>query len=209
VKLRTAARGIAIVSVLLAVIAVRVVSGSRGEYLRGEQLLAAGDPDGAIIALRRAARWYTPGNPYCGRALDRLYAIGVSAERANDAPRALAAYRSIHGAIWSSRSFYVPHRERLERADRRIAELSARWVAQEDRPRARERFLRDLSAPEQPQLGWSLLLLAGWIAWTAGAFVFARRAIDEEDRVLARPARLWGTIMVLGFGCFVIGMALA
>ncbi|MCZ7683353.1 MAG: hypothetical protein M5U28_33035 [Sandaracinaceae bacterium] len=58
-------------------------------------------------------------------------------------------------------------------------------------------------------MGWTLLLLAGWIAWTAGAFVFAQRAIDEEDRLRGREARIWGTVVVLGFGLFVIGMALA
>jgi len=53
------------------------------------------------------------------------------------------------------------------------------------------------------------VLLLGWLAWTGGAFAFAQRALDEEDRVQSKPARLWGTVIVVGFGLFVIGMALA
>ncbi len=185
--LRPLSRALAVAGVLLAVLAVRVVSSSHAELRRGEQLLAQGDADSAILALRRAARWYAPGNPY-----------GAEAERAGETERALAAYRSIHGAIWSARSVYVPYRDRLARADERIAALTGGGEV-----------LAELRAPERPHVGWTILLLAGWIAWTAGAFLFAQRAIDEEDRVRGPAARLWGTVVVLGFGLFVIGMALA
>lgn len=53
------------------------------------------------------------------------------------------------------------------------------------------------------------MALLGWLGWTLGAFAFAQRALDEEDRVVGAAARLWGTVVVLGFGVFVIGLALA
>lgn len=206
--LRPALRALAVLGVLLAVLAVRVVTGSRAELRRGEQLLAQRDPDAAILSLRRAARWYAPGNPYGAEALERLLAIGAEAERAGDHERALAAYRAVHGAVMSTRSVFVPHREHLERADERIAALTSE-VARGEPARTRRDVLAELRAPERPHVGWTLLLLAGWIAWTAGAFVFAQRAIDEEDRLRGREAGIWGTVVVLGFGLFVIGMALA
>ncbi len=201
--IRIASRALAGFGVVLAVLAVRVTSAAHTELRRGERLSSQGNKDAAILAFRRAARLYVPGNPYCSDAFDRLESIAREAERAGEQERALAAHRAIRGAVLSTRSFYVPHADRLERADRRIAELSA------TSPRERRAHLARLRAPIRPHTGWILLLLIGWIAWTLGAFAFAQRAIDEEDRLIPRSARIWGTVVVVGFGLFVIGMALA
>jgi hypothetical protein len=207
--LRTAARVVAVAGVLLAVLAVRVVSSSHAELRRGEHLERSGDIDGAILAYRRSARQYAPGNPYCARALDRLGRVAESAREAGDTEQALAAYRSMRGAILASRSVYVPHAARLRRAEAAIEELGAELAPPADRTEARARARAALSAPERPGVGWTLVLLLGWIGWTFGAFAFAQRALDEEDRLQSGPARLWGTVVVVGFGLFVIGMALA
>jgi hypothetical protein len=66
-----------------------------------------------------------------------------------------------------------------------------------------------LTETRRPSVLWSLVLIAGFLAWVFGAFAFAARAIDEEDRIVAGPARLWGTTVVIGFGLFFLGMALA
>src|SRR5262249_25527829 len=92
---RSGFRALALVGVLLAVLAVRVTTGARAELARGDHLVSQHDPDGAILAFRRAARWYAPGNPYCTDALDRLSTIAIAAERAGDVVRALAAWRAI------------------------------------------------------------------------------------------------------------------
>jgi hypothetical protein len=204
---RPAIRGAAVAGVLLAVLAVRVVSASHTELQRGIQALARGDEHGAILALRRSGRMHAPGNPYSADALSRLMGIGRAAEARADTAQALAAYRAVRGAILASRSIYVPHGELLEQADARIAALSAESRARGGRTEAI--VLAELRAPPRPSLGWTLLLLAGWIAWVVGAFAFAQRALDEEDRLVGRAARVWGTVMVVGFGSWVLGMALA
>ena len=198
--LRILARTLALAGVLLAVIAARVVSSSHGELARAERLMSRDDMDAAILGYRRAARLYAPGNPYSTRALDRLAEIATAAEAEHDTERALAAWRAIRGAILSARSVYVPHRDRLARANDAIAALTA--ASGRGRPAS-------LDPPERPRVAWTLLALFGWLAWTGGAFVFAVRALDEEDRVIPAAARLWGTVVVLGFGSFVIGLALA
>lgn len=207
--LRLGARGVAVVGVLLAILAVRAVTSARSELTRGDALSAAEDLDAAILAYRRSARWYAPGNPYVPEALDRLAAIATDAEAAGEVDRALAAWRSVRGAILSTRSFYVPHRDRLERAEEAIVRLTAEAAPPGRTEAVRRRTRTALHAPERPKTLWTLVLLVGWIAWTLGAFAFAQRALDEEDRVLAKPARLWGTVVVVGFGLFVIGLALA
>lgn len=201
--LRIALRLLAAFGVLLAVLGVRVVTGSRAELERGQALEAAGDLDAAILAYRRAARLEAPGNPYSREALGRLANLGARAEREGDTVRALAAYRSIRGAILSTESFHLPHRATLAEADRRIAALM------HSEPDARRTALEALEAPSRPHVGYTLLLLTGWLAWTVGAFAFAQRALDEEGRIAPGAARLFGTVVVVGFGLFVIGMALA
>lgn len=207
--LRTVLRAFAVAGVLSAVLAVRIVSASQAELHRAERLRMRDDLDGAILGYRRAARLYAPGNPYSKLALDRLAALARQAEDGRQLERALAAWRSVRGAILASRSFYVPHRERLEQAEDAIADLTATLSPYAERADARRQTREALVDPARPVLGWTVLALVGWLTWTGGVIVFTYRALDEEDRLLAPPALLWGTVIVAGFGCFALGLALA
>lgn len=212
--LKRGAQILAIAGVVTAVLAVRVVTASRSELEEGNRLRARGDVDGAIVHFRRAARWYAPASPFPPEALDALAAIADEAERAGERDRALASHRAIRAAILSTRSFYTPFPDRLDRANRRIAELMSSMDpppidAGKSREQLRREHLALLEATDRPKLFWTLVLLFGFAAWVSGAFVFVTRAIDEDDRLVAREARRWGTVIVVGFGLFVLGMALA
>ncbi|MFK7985390.1 MAG: hypothetical protein AB8I08_05120 [Sandaracinaceae bacterium] len=207
--LRGGARVVALLGVLLAVLAVRVVTASRAELERGDRAQERGDVDAAIVAYRRAARWYAPASPYPPAALDRLASLAETADENADPETAIAAWRSMRGAILAARSLTVPFPDRRARAEREIVRLvgeQANDAGQED---ARRRAAEAYARPIDPHPGFTVLLLLGWIGWVTGAFLFAQRAIDEEDRIQPGPARVLGTIVVLGFGMFVIGMALA
>jgi hypothetical protein len=211
---RRALRVAVIVSVVLAAVAVRVVTSAAEELRRGEQFEVRGDLEGAVVAYRRAARWYAPLSPYHVRALDKLAAIGASAEHAGDSARALSAYRAIRGAILAARSVYVPESARLDAANQRIAALMASeppppMDAGKSREELRLEHLALLEADPGPSVGWTLVLLLGFASWVAGAFAFTQRAIDADDRFVPREARRWGALIALGFGLFVLGMALA
>lgn len=212
--LRRAGHVAGMIGVLLLVLTVRVVTASSTEFAEGTRLRERGDVDAAIAHLRRAARWYAPGNPYNARALDELTAIGVQAAAEGDPARALAAHRSVRAAILTSRSFYVPHAERLARADEAIATL----MSEQPRPaidatrspaELREAHLTLLREVPRPRLVFALLALLGLAAWTTAAFAFVTRALDADDRLLPSPARLWGSVWIVGFGAFVLGLALA
>lgn len=207
--LRIGARFCAVGGVLLAVLAVRAVTASRAELARGDYARERGDLDAAILSYRRAGRWYAPGNPYVTEALDRLALIATEAQDAGDPERSLLAWRALRGAIQSTRSFYTPHRDRLERAESAIVEGTAALAEPAARRAARRRAREVLDRPERPLMIWTLVLLVGWLAWTGGAFAFVMLALDEEDRLRPKPARLWGTVIVVGLGLFIIGMALA
>ena len=212
--MRATLRVLAVGGVLCAVVATRVVTSARSELAQADTLRARGDVDAAIVHYRRAARWYAPGSPYHVAALDRLAALGRASATAGDVEQALSAYRGIRAAILGARSFYTPEGARLRAANRRIAELMSRQPAPPvDAGKSPERIAAEhlalLEAPLRPSVFWTVVLLLGFAAWVAGAFVFVARAIDADDRIVGKQARVWGTVVVVGFGLFVLGMALA
>jgi len=204
----------AVCGVLLGSFVVRVVTSAASELSTADEIFAHGDVDAAIVHYRRAARWYAPGSPYHVEALGRLGQIGAAAESKKETEQALAAYRAIRSAIMSTRSFYVPEHARLEAADRRIAFLMASLPpppmdAGKSRAQLEAEHLALLRQDPSPSIGWSIVLLLGFAAWIGGAFAFTLRAIDAEDRFVRREVLRWSTVMVVGFGLFVLGMSLA
>lgn len=212
--LRLGARALGVAGVLLVVLAVRVVTASAGELREAEALRAQGAVESSIAHYRRAARWYAPGNPYCATALDRLAEIGLAAEEAGDPDLALAAWRSIRGAILGARSTYVPHGDRLVIADEHIATIMGSLPpppidaarSPEERRAHHLALLRDVQRPSVP---WAIAALLGLASWIVAALGFLTRALDEDDHLVPREARIWGTVWIVGFGLFVLGLALA
>lgn len=210
---QSAVRATVVCSILLCAFLVRVVTAAAGELSLGREYAARGDQVAAIVHLRRAARWYAPGSPYHVEALSELATIGAHAERDGDAELALSAYRGIRSAIMSARSFYVPQADRLAAANARIADLMAArppppMDAGKSREQLRKEHLALLTANHDPALGWTLLLLTGLLTWVSGAYLFTRRAIDGEHFVPVEVRR-WGTVIVVGLGMFVLGLAMA
>lgn len=203
-----------VVGVVLLVVVVRVVVSSHGELGHGVEALARSDREAARVHFRRAARWYAPGNPYSTEALDRLARMANEAELEGDIETALPCWRAIRGAILSTRSSYVPHAQRLEHANARIARIMAERPAP---PIDAGRSVSELEAEHlalledfaHPSVPWTLVLLFGFLAWIVGAFLFAMRAIDTEDRFVRPQALRYGAMIVLGFAAFAVGLSLA
>lgn len=208
-----ALRIVAVVAMLLAVVAVRVVLASRGELQQGDALREAGDPAGAIVHYRRAAKWYAPGNPFCVEAMDAL--AGIAGEVEAEQPElALSAWRSIRGALMGARSFYVPHPERLAMANDHIATLMAHQPAPpidagKSPEELRAEHLALLEQMPGPSLGWTLVLLFGFFVWVGSAFALATKGFDAEGRVQRLPAMRFGALIAFGFGLFVLGLRFA
>jgi hypothetical protein len=213
-RLRIGLRGLAIAALVIGTLAARVVYSARTELTAARQAADEGNLDSAIAHYRRAARYYAPGSPYHVVALVQLEALGRAAEAAGDETRSLAAYRSIRGSILAARSFYVPERERLAAADRRIAALMADQPAPgvdagKSKAQLYAEHLALLEASPDPNLLWTLVLLGGFAAFVGAAFAFSVRAIDAEDRLVTASAVRWGAVLVVGLGLFVLGLSLA
>ncbi|MEM9189722.1 MAG: hypothetical protein AAGF12_11135 [Myxococcota bacterium] len=211
---RTVGKVLAVAGVVLLVLAVRVVTASRTELLEGNRLLEAGEADLAVIHYRRSAGWYAPGNPFSVAALDKLKDIATSAEEDEDPYLALAAWRAIRGSILSARSFYTPHPDRVSEANRHIAEImSALPPPPMDRGKGREQVqaehLELLEGVSRPSPLWTAVMLLGFFTWVFAAYAFATRTFDDQGKLISAKARRWGTLIVLGLGLFVLGLALA
>lgn len=213
-RLRPLFQMVSVIGILLMVLMIRVVSSAKNELLEADLLLAKGEIDAAIVHYRRASRWYAPGSPYHVEGLIKLSQIARRSEQQGDVRRALTAYRSIRAAIMSSRSLYTPESHRLEFANLRIAELMASLpvppidVGKSHR-RLRDEHLAMLKSCKGPDVLWTCVLLLGFLGWIIGAFIFSVRAIDEDDHLVWSEVRRWGTIIVLGFGLFVLGLVFA
>jgi len=210
---RNALRLLLMAAGVLTVVSARVVISSRSELREAEVLLARQDREGAIVHLRRAARWYAPLSPYHSRALTQLWRLAEDAERTGDAEGALSAYRAVRGAILATRSTYVPERARLTAANERIASLMAREEppgidAGKSQAQLHREHLALLTPIPGPNVFWSCVVLAGFVCWVVAAFAFSLRAIDDEDRWVVPEVRRWGALCALGFGLFVLGMVL-
>jgi hypothetical protein len=211
---RNALRVLLVLAVMLGAFTVRVVTSAKAELEVADRRRASGEMEAAIVHYRRAARWYAPFSPLHVHALHELASIAADAEYRGDVELALSGYRAIRSSILATRSLYVPEQARLNAANKRIAVLMSGLPAPPmDAGKSREQLEREhlvlLQANPDPKVGWTLVLLLGFVAWVSGAFLFTLRAIDEEDRFVRREALRWGSVIVLGFAAFVLGMALA
>ncbi|MFK8000934.1 MAG: hypothetical protein AB8H86_15150 [Polyangiales bacterium] len=195
---RTFLQGLGVLLAVLFVIGARTVLAARGELAMGDEVLAQGDSDGALIHWRRAAKWHVPTSIYSADALTRMEELARERESSGDVLGALRAWRSIRAAIFGARSVYVPHSELRERADEKIASLSQGESSA---------MLALLAADTAPRLPFYLALL-GFFAFWLGVMLVAAKAIDEEDRVLASPARRYGALALGGFVLMSVALAL-
>ncbi|MBC7172552.1 MAG: hypothetical protein H5U40_09010 [Polyangiaceae bacterium] len=213
-SLRFSIRALTALAVFFFVLTARVVIASRSELAKGDALAASGNVDAAIAHYRRAARWYAPLSPYSTEALEELARIGRWSEQKGDTERALSAWRSVRAAILATRSTYVPHEERLELADRRIAALMAAGdpppidseLTAVERERAHFALLEKRPGP---RVGFGLAAVAGFFVWVFAAFAFSHRAIDVDDRLVRPVAVRWALVWAGGFALFCCGLALA
>jgi hypothetical protein len=198
--MKLALQGAALVVLCLAMITVRVVWSSHDAWQ------AAQTSDDRLRDLGRAARLYTPGNPYARRALDALAGEGRAG-----GDNALTAWREVRSAILATRSFYTPHAGLLDEANREIARLTA--AAEPDsRGSLAERtawHAARLAHDDAPSIPWTLVALLGLAAWIAGAVGFLRRGVDEQDRLRKKPALITALTVAAGLILFFLGLARA
>ena len=199
---------------LVALAAGRTVFEARGEL----QLAQAHQEDErsmrALEHYRRSLRWSFPFSPYLDDAVAGLESIARAAERAEDRPAALLAWRSLAGGLAASRFSYAPEATARERAKAEIARLVAAGPSpgidanlDSGRVAADHRELLEGEASPHP-IGATLLVL-GFIAWVASLVALARRGFDSSGRLIWPTARAPFWSAMAAFTAFAIGLVFA
>jgi hypothetical protein len=212
---RPAIAGGVLVSVLLP-IALRVAHDGRAELAAADHASVQGDLASEIEHLGRALRWRMPGLDHDEQALARLWELGQAQEAsgANGRDTALAAYRELRQGLLATRVWTIPHRERWQAANDRIAVL----MAEQEREQGTdisgtgdpEAFHRALLASEpgpDPLRGnLGALAFVGWVACVVGLLV---RGLGARGRLRPRPALRWGVAAVLFLVAWTVLLATA
>jgi hypothetical protein len=175
---------------------VRAWLDGRAQLQAADAMAEAGDLDGEIRHLGRAARWRVPLAEHDELARARLRELAERETEADHVPEALAAWRELRSAILATRTIDVVDPEQLHAANTAIVELmvqealaagtradSARWAAELD---------EDLGSR-----GRSLLAASCFAAWLVACIGFFARAIDGKGRLEPRPALRWGAAVLV------------
>jgi hypothetical protein len=53
---------------------------------------------------------------------------------------------------------------------------------------------------------WSIITLIGLFGWISSALLFLFKAFPERGLFIARPARLWGALLLAFYAVWIVGM---
>lgn len=205
-------RGIAAAVVVLAIglpLWLRAGIDGGAELRAADEAAAAGERDREIEHLGRALRWRAPGWGHDEDALERLWTIGEAeqARGVDGREGALAAYREVRRGLLATRTWGIPHRERWDEANARIATL----MAEQERALGLdasaggepEAFHRELLQREPgPQPVRANLAALAFVAWMGCVVGFVTRGLDAKGRLRLPAAARWGVgalVMVIAW----------
>lgn len=193
-------------------VVIRVLVGTLTAWESAETLRLSGQLDEAIVQYERAIHWYLPMNPWGEKAAEALTVLGQEAEARGEDARALAAWESLRGAIYATRSFYTPMPERLAVANEHIATLQlkapdARWPDPSLSAEARrQQVMERLNLELAPDPAWSFLAVAGFLGWVTAAAGFFLKSFEADGRFLTQPGVRWGLGVVIGYAFWIVGL---
>jgi len=186
----------------------RVVWSSREAYRRA--LVNTTDAAQRRAELSLAARMYAPGNPYSRGALLLLVDDGKLG-----GPDGQRAWQEVRAAILGTRSFYTPHEDLLEEANRQLpAGLAAREldpntpgpkVGSGSLDERTKWHLDRLKETGSPLLAWTILAILGMMLWIGAAWRLFGDGFDDHGR-LTRKAALYAVAIAIGLATFYLGM---
>ena len=199
---------------ILGTLSVRAVWEGRSALSKGDDAAEANDPDGAIRWYRRAARWYLPFAPHVGRAYDKLEDLARAAEAQGKLDLATRAWTGVRSSVRATRSFYTPFEERLDEADKEIARLMAaiEVAPRPDKSDVAEReawHYQALRKDHMPSVAWSIIALLGLALWIGGGFLFALKAVNDDDELVRPVAINAGVAVGLGLVIWLTGLYFA
>jgi hypothetical protein len=199
---------------LVAVLVVKVTSSAKQEFAIGEEAYTRGAYEVAITHYERAIKWYTPFSKTVRHAVEHLWQLGTEAEMRGDWHLALTAYQSLRASLYAVQSLYIPYYNWIPKTEERIAPLLAKIKAGEE-PNTEKlgqdtaRFAMQLQQHVGPYLGWSILVEVGFLGWVGTTVGLIWYVTDEAGNFARRRGLLWGSLIVVFFALWLLGMRLA
>ncbi len=210
-RFRTVHWVVGLIVIGLTMVWARAFYGSMQAYHQGEAYLNENQYIKAITFFDRSIHWYVPFNPYVRQSAQRLWEIALSAEQEGDIRLALIAIRTVRRGFYASRSFYTPRQDWIKKCDAKINELME--IEQNNREAQRGSAGPDKSIPTSqettgPSTFWSIIVeigFLGWIGSVIGLLLSAHKG-EREARFLTSQAIAWGTLTLMFFTLWLIGM---
>lgn len=184
----------------------RVILEGQAELSASDAAFDRGELTPALDHARRSATLYAPGAPHVERAYERLQAIALGAEAAEQPKIAFLAWQAVRSAALESRHVLVTRQSELERANQNLARLEALSRDKDDseRPRSQSQALTRLNADDAPAPAWIAVLGLGFLLALGGLGLFAYRGLDRAGQLSLARAR-WGLLLfVLGAACWTL-----
>lgn len=209
--------GIGLTCVLLFFILIftKVYFSSMQEFKTAENAFSQKDYPKAIQHYERAILWYVPVGGYVEPSAKRLWEIAETLE-SEESALALEAYRTLRSAFYATRSFYTPGQPWIDRANPRIARLMAGQTnySEADRQKSLEQLTQEalviLERPMRPDPFWSFVVVLGFLGWATGVLLFIWRAFREGGtQVMLKQGIVWGTVIIVFYALWIIGMTRA
>lgn len=193
---RLAYAGLALV--VIGSLLVRAWLDGRAQLRAADAMAEAGDLDGEIRHLGRAARWRLPLAEHDELARTRLRELAERETRAGHVGVALVAWRELRSAILATRTIDVVDTELLETANTEIVQLMVHEAREAGSPADSARWAAELDEdPVAGGRGRSLSAAACFAAWLIACIGFFMRGIDGKGRLEPRLALRWGAAVLL------------
>ena len=183
------------------------------DFTYGEAAYTNGEYKAAITHYERTIKWYTPLSPVVQRAVERLWQLGTEAEARGDGSLALEAYQTLRSSLYAVQSFYLPYHSWIAQSAERIAPLLAQTKADKE-PEGNHlaqntaRFAIQLQRHVGPHLGWAVLVELGFLGWLGATVGLIWYIVDEQGHFAPRQGLWWGSLLIIFFALWIIGMRL-
>lgn len=193
---------VALALVVIGSLLVRAWLDGRAQLREADAMADAGDLDGEIRHLGRAARWRVPLADHDELARARLREIAERETEAGHVGVALVAWRELRSAILATRTIDVVDPELLELANTQIVSLMVLEARESGTAADSARWAAELEADGAGSRGGtsrarSLSAAACFAAWLVACIGFFMRGIDGKGRLEPRSALRWGAAALL------------
>ncbi len=195
-----------LILIILLMIMSRVYLGSASEYNRAVAAEKDGKTALAIAHYGRSIRWYAPMSPWCKWSLAALWKIGVDSWAKGDSTTAELAMTTLRSSIYSARGPFTPFKGWIKKTD---AWLTSH-VPEKHPEITGEELSQILSRERPPDRFWSFLVGIGFVGWIIAVFAFIFSVLPASgEKISIRRAVIIGTLVVVSYGLWIVGLYFA